>query len=51
MTCLKEIWESLGLSREELAGLTRTVTSRAIRRAEERNIIPYPQVKQILSPR
>lgn len=48
MTCLKEIRESLGLSQEELARRTRTVPTRAIRRAEEGKTIPYPMVKQIL---
>jgi transcriptional regulator with XRE-family HTH domain len=48
MTCLKEIRESLGLTQEALAGLTRTVPTRAIRRAEAGQTIPYPLVKQIL---
>jgi len=48
MTCLKEIRESFELSQEELAGLTRTVPTRMIRRAEEGKTIPYPMVKQIL---
>lgn len=48
ITRLEEIRESLGLSQEELAGLTCTVTTRAIRQAEAGHIIPYPMIKQIL---
>ena len=47
-TRLEEIRESLGLSQEELAGLTHTVTTRAIRQAEAGQIIPYPLIEQIL---